>query len=289
MKYFLTIGFLLSMAYGQLPKCKIPVATGNFTPSITLPQNNWTFGIIGQGNNGSGIASYQYSITQGSGTLVNANSQSASITNLTQGITTVMLVIADSCGAKDTSNIIITVNPAVTGLFTITATANPNVMQLPTNSSVLTATSSMPFSIWWQMKSGPAQPTYSNQANATCTISNLVSGNYQIGYSATTTATNPAQTVTGIVVVTVNSQYTLTLVPNPTRSTVVATLTGNGTGSVLMYLYNAKGKLLQQGSTTKTGISASVTFNLTNLVAGTYVVKATLGGKQVATSQVIKQ
>jgi hypothetical protein len=104
--------FCFSGSYSQFKKCLQPIAAGDFAPIILLPDSNYTFGMTGQGMNGEGIDSFSYSILTGSGTLVNANSQSASIINLKQGFTTVRLIISDSCGSKDSSYIVLTVKPA---------------------------------------------------------------------------------------------------------------------------------------------------------------------------------
>ena len=116
MKLLSIILLVLSVSANAQSKCIQPSVVGNFTPILTLQSGstttNYTFGILATAHNGEGIASYSYSILTGSGTLVNANSQSAYITNLTQGTTSVRLIVADSCGSKDSSYVLITVNPA---------------------------------------------------------------------------------------------------------------------------------------------------------------------------------
>lgn len=114
MKIILTILFFGFTACFAQSKCIEPIVTGNFAPIVTLPNNTYTFGMNGAGQNGSPSVSYSYSITSGSGTLQNASSQTASIANLAQGMTIVRLIVSDSCHVKDTSNIIITVNPSIT-------------------------------------------------------------------------------------------------------------------------------------------------------------------------------
>ena len=167
MKFILSIILLvLSVNVNAQTKCVQPTVNGNFTPILALPANNWSFGILATAHNGEGISSYSYSILTGSGTLVNANSQSASITNLTQGITSVRLIVADSCGAKDSSYILITVNAAPPPTqFTATATAT----QLTSTSIRLTVTANgNPFSTWW---SGVGR--FSSPANYTTTVTGL--------------------------------------------------------------------------------------------------------------------
>lgn len=114
MKIILTIlfSFISFGLFAQLPKCIQPIASGVFAPVVQLPDSSLTMGILGQGMNGSGIKSYSYSILTGSGILVNSFSQSASITNLAQGFTTVRLILTDSCGISDSSYIVISVKPA---------------------------------------------------------------------------------------------------------------------------------------------------------------------------------
>lgn len=189
MKIFLSILFFVSIsAHAQLPTCVQPTVVGNFTPILTLPANNYTFGIIATPHNNSGIASYSYSILTGSGTLVNANSQSASITNLTQGITSVMLIVADSCGSKDTSYPLITVNPAPppTQLTATIKAANQT-----TSSVTLTVTSNGgTFTQYWSEVSGASAAKFGSQFAPSCKMTNLKKGTYifQVNITATSGA-----------------------------------------------------------------------------------------------------
>ena len=134
---------------------------------------------------------------------------------------------------------------------------------------------------------GPSTPTFSNPADTVCDISNLTAGTYTFNYSVTTNKTNPPETNAGTVIVIVNAAYILTLVPNPARTQVTASLTGAGTGPVKIDLYNIAGtKILQQKTGTKTGTTFSATFNM-NYKAGTYPMTAILNGAVVATAKLV--
>jgi hypothetical protein len=291
MRYLLTIlfSFWFLISNCQLPACKNPLITIPVSDTVTLPNNNITLSPIATTYNGEGVSSWTWHSINGNGSTKDSITQNITITGLVQGFSDWSVTCLDSCGASATVNIIITVLPLPTGLFVVTATANPSVLQLPSNTSTIQLSGNFKFSSWIQETTGGQQIDYSNQADSICTISDLVSGTYTIGYSCTTTATNPSQTVTGIVLVTVNPQYVLTLIPNPARTSVVATLTGGTTGSLVFDLYNSSGKLLQQETTTKTSNTASVTFNIGSLRNGTYPISAILSGIKVATAKLIKQ
>ena len=184
MKLLSIILLVLSVSANAQSKCIQPSVVGNFTPILTLQSGstttNYTFGILATAHNGEGIASYSYSILTGSGTLVNANSQSAYITNLTQGTTSVRLIVADSCGAKDSSYVLITVNPAPPPTkFTATATAT----ELTSTSIRLTVTTNGGNASYWWSGAG----RFSSPASYTTTVTGLQKGK-AYSYSVSTTA-----------------------------------------------------------------------------------------------------
>lgn len=195
---FIILFFSFSICYGQ-KICVQPIISGNFAPSVQLANgNNYSFGMVGIGQNGNTAVSYRYTFLSGSGTLQNANLQSASIINLAAGITSVRLICSDSCHISDTVSIIIQVAAA------------PN-------------------------------------------------------------------------------QFTLIFVPNPSRTRVVATLTGPGTGNVFFYLYNPTGTLLGKAYEYKSVSSVSHTFDVHWYGNGNYPVKVTLNNKQVITAIMVIQ
>ena len=288
MKFYITILFLILSVSGycQLPKCVQPVISITPVDTVYLNNNNITLTPMATTYNGHGISYWQWIFLTGSGTIQNANAQNAVISNFAQGISTWQVKCVDSCGSPDSVDVIIVALPAPSVVLSSAGSASPSVMQLPVNSTVLSVKNNYPVTCWWSF-SGPSTPTFSNPADTVCDISNLTAGTYTFNYSVTTNKTNPPETNAGTVIVIVNAAYTLTLVPNPARTQVTASLTGAGTGPVKIDLYNIAGtKILQQKTGTKTGTTFSATFNM-NYKAGTYPMTAILNGAVVATAKLV--
>ena len=160
-----------------------PTANAGGNQKITLPTNTIT--LNGSGTDTDGMVSgYSWTKISGpsSGTINNANSASAIVNNLSEGVYQFELTVTDDKGAVGKDTIQITVNPAAN----ISPTANAGgdkTITLPTNTVSLSGNGTDPdgtiFSYAWTKISGPSAYSISSSSSASTRVSELVQGVYE--------------------------------------------------------------------------------------------------------------
>lgn len=247
---------------GASPGNTPPTANAGPDQVITLPTSTAT--LPGSGNDpGGSITGYGWVKNSGpSVTITNANTATASLSNLVEGIYQFSLTVTDNGGAQSSDVVQVTVNPAPVA---VTVNAGPDKsMTLPTNSTTLTATTTgIITSYVWSKISGTGG-TISPTNTATTTVGSLSAGiyKYRILVNGTVADTvqvtvNPEPIPNVAPVVNAGPDQIITL---PTNS---ATLSGSATdndGTIVSHgwlkISGPAGGTIASPSNYTTGISA---------------------------------
>jgi hypothetical protein len=177
----------VTVALPPPPPNVAPTANAGVDQSIQLPTNNITLNGSASTDPDGTISSYAWSKVAGPAqyNITNANTVSASITNLVAGTYSFRLVVTDNNGAADDDTVLITVAPAPPPP-NVAPTANAGAdqsIQLPANSVTLdgAASSDADGSITnyaWTKIAGPTQYNISNANTVNPSVTNLAAGNY---------------------------------------------------------------------------------------------------------------
>ena len=213
-----------------------PTANAGVDQTITLPKNSITINGSGIDSDGT-ISSYLWAEISGpsSGTINNANSASATINNLSEGVYQFELIVTDDKGAVGKDTVQITVNAAKN----ISPTANAGgdkTITLPTNTVSLSGNGTDPdgtiSGYSWIKISGPSGGTINNTNSDSATMYNLSEGVYEFELKVTD---DKGAIGKDTVQVTVNAAANISPVANAggdktiTLPTNTVTLSGNGT------------------------------------------------------------
>lgn len=223
-----------------------PTAAAGIDQTIQLPITSAN--LVGSGNDPDGtIASYQWTIVAGTGTITSPTSASTTVTGLSiAGITQLKLTVTDNGGLTGSDNIIITVTPAnVPPLIN----AGPDQsITAPTSVVTLSGSATDPdgtiSSHTWTKISGTGG-TITTAANYTTTVTGLVPDTYVFrltatdnqsltGFDEVTILVNPAININPTADAGINQ--TLTWPTNTT--TVSASGSSDPDGTIVSYLWS---------------------------------------------------
>jgi len=253
-----------------------PTANAGSNETITLPTN--TVSLFGNGTDADGmISSYSWTKIFGpsSGTINNANSDSATINNLSEGVYRFELKVTDDQGAVGKDTVQVTVNAAPNVRPTVNAGANQSIT-LPTNTVTLSGSGSDSdrtiTSFQWTKISGPSGGTINNANSASFIVNNLSEGVYQFELTVTD---DRGATGKDTVQITVNKAPNISPTAHAGEDKVITlptdsvSLSGNGTdadGTISSYSWTKISG--PSGGTITNANSASTT--VTGLVQGIY-------------------
>ena len=253
-----------------------PIADAGSNQSITLPIN--TISINGSASDSDGtIPSYLWTKISGpaGGTINNANSASATVNNLSEGVYLFELTVTDDKGAIGKDTVQITVNAAPNIPPATNAGSNQSIT-LPTNTITLNGSGTDPdgwiSSYFWTKISGPSSGIINNSNSASAIINNLLEGVYLFELKVTD---NKGAVGKDTVQITVNAAPNIAPITNAgggqtiTLPTNTITLDGNGTdtdGMITSYFWT---KISGPSSYNFTNSSSAVT-NVSGLIQGVY-------------------
>ena len=224
-----------------------PVANAGADQTITLPVNNVTLSGSGSDVDGT-VVSYLWTKISGpsSGTIINTNSATTSVTALVQGVYQFQLQATDNSGATGADIVQVIVNAAVN----IPPVANAGVNQvitLPVNSVTLSGSGSDAdgtlVGYLWTKISGPSSYNFVNPSSPVTDITGLVQGVYQFQFQVTD---NDGAIATSIMQVTVNAAVNVPPVASAGPDQTITlpnsgvTLSGSGSdadGTIVSYLW----------------------------------------------------
>ncbi len=265
-----------------------PTANAGPDINLTLPTNS--VNVVGSATDPDGtIATWAWAKTSGpAGTEAGKSTSTLKLTNLVAGTYVYKLTVTDNIGYTDTDEVRIIVSSTVTNkLPAVNAGANKTI-NLPTNSTNITATASDAdgtiASYLWEKVSGPSA-TMANTSTATVSITNLVAGTYVFRVTVTDNSGGKASDDVTVTVVSANqapvanagADITLTL---PTNSTNISGTGSDADGSVTSYAWTR----ISGPNVPNLTNSASSTLSVSGLIQGTYVFRLTVTDNAGATA-----
>ena len=260
-----------------------PTANAGGDQTITLPTN--TVSLSGNGTDSDGtISSYSWTKISGpsAGTINNANSASAIVNNLSEGVYQFELTVTDDKGAIGKDTVQITVNAAPNIPPTANAGADQTIT-LPTNTITLNGSGTDPdgtiSSYSWTKISGPSGGTINNANSASAIVNNLSEGVYQFELTVTD---DKGAVGKDTVQITVNAAANISPTANAggdqtiTLPTNTVSLSGNGTdpdGTISSYSWT---KISGPSAFSIKNASSSASSNVSGLVEGVYLFELTV-------------
>ncbi len=241
---------------------------------ITLPTNSII--LTGNATDTDGtIASVSWTQRSGPGTatITNAQTLTATFSDLIEGIYVFELTAVDDDGASASDRVSVTVNAANVSP-TVNAGADVNV-QLPENTVAINGSASDPdgtlASVAWSQESGPNTATMSGANSLNVTLSNLIEGTYVFrltvtdndGASASDDVRIIVSGANAVPVVNAGTDRTITLPTNTINLTGSATDSDGTIASVLWEQVSGPAATLTNANT--------LTLTVESLVEGTFV------------------
>ena len=262
-----------------------PVANAGASQTITLPTNSAVLnGTLSADPDGSIVG---YSWTEVSGpsviTITNANSASASISNLVAGTYIFQLLVTDNFGATSTAQAKITVNPASNPNPIANAGANQTITlpldSVSLNGSASTDPGGVIVSYAWKQSSGPGAGNIVNPSGSITEVDNLAQGVYVFVLTVTNGSGNVS---VDSVSITVNAAVHIPPVANAGSGKTITlptdSVTLNGTRS-----HDVDGTIVTYSWTQLSGPSTAVitggntaTPSVSSLIAGVYIFQLTV-------------
>lgn len=290
-----------------------PVANAGSNKTITLPTSSAT--LTGSATDADGtIASYAWTKISGpaGGSFSSTTTASTTISNLTTAGTYVLrLTVKDNDGATDYDDVSVVVNAATTSNAAPIARAG-NDANLTTSTHTLDGSSSSDdkgiIKSSWTQLAGPATVSYTDRyALRTAMNGMTVAGQYRfrlrvwdaegvidvddvtinVGSSTGTSGGGSTSTTDKS---TSTSSESVTINPNPvTRLTANCYVSSATNGSIKIQILTTGGTLISEVNYLKTVTDYKVGLNVSNLAAGTYVVKVLINGTKQLSTQMVRQ
>ncbi len=271
-----------------------PVANAGTDQTITLPVNTANLNGSASFNPGGGVLTYAWTKLSGpvSFAIAGAATATPTISNLTQGVYEMKLVVTNAAGRTGEDIVLVTVNPEPIIIPIANAGADQTIT-LPTNSANLNGSaSSNPgggvLTYAWSKISGPVSFSITGGATATPVISSLTQGVYEMKLVVTN---SQGRTAEDIVLITVNPEPIIIPIANAgpdqtiTLPTNSANLNGstssNPGGGVLTYAWS---KITGPVSFSITG-GATATPVISSLTQGVYEMKLVVTNSQGRTAE----
>jgi hypothetical protein len=267
--------------------------TANAGPNIiiTLPTNTATLSGSGTDPDGT-ITAYAWVKIAGpaAGTITNANTATATASDLVTGVYSYQLTVTDNFGATGKDTVNVTVNPASNQPPIANAGADITIT-LPTNTATLSGSGTDPdgtiAAYAWIKVAGPAAGTLTNANTATATASALQAGVYSYQLTVTDTLGATGKDTVNVTVNPAPNQPPIANAgPNITITLPIntATLSGSGTdpdGTITAYAWI---KIAGPAAGTLTNANTA-TATAGGLVAGVYSYQLTVTDNLGATGR----
>lgn len=271
-----------------------PSANAGNNITITLPVNSSALNGSGSDPDGT-ITAYAWTWISGPNNpaIGSANTATATLTGLIQGVYVFRLTVTDNNGATATDDVTVTVNASLSNTQSPVANAGNNItLNLPANNTILDGTASFDpdgtiVSYLWSKVSGPGNPLLASPNTATTSLTGLQAGTYvyQLRVTDNDGATDD-DNVTIIVsaipnllpVANAGNNIILTLPVNSTNLNGGSSLDADGT--IETYAWSL---VSGSGPYNIANTNAAAT-GLSNLAAGTYVFRLTVTDNDGASS-----
>ena len=165
-----------------------PTASAGEDITVTLPQNSVELQGIASDADGSVASVLWKKISGGSASIATAAQRTTQVNSLTEGAYVFEFVVTDNLGATASDRVNVTVLPAAANQAPIVNAGNDQVIQLPVDFALLTATANDPdgsiAEVAWTKVSG-GNATLQNSTELVANIANLELGDYVFRITAT--------------------------------------------------------------------------------------------------------
>jgi hypothetical protein len=172
-------------------RSNIPVANAGTDKLIELPTNSTMLDGSASYNPGGGALTYMWTKVSGPTSFAISNTTNATptISNLTQGVYEIKLVVTNAQGKTAQDLVMVTVNPETIVKPVANAGTDKNIT-LPANSTSLDGTASYnpgggTLTYSWSKVSGPASFAIENPSGSSTIISSLTEGSYEMKLTVT--------------------------------------------------------------------------------------------------------
>jgi len=285
-------------------------------PPIANPGPNQTFTLTGSDTtitlNGSAsydpdgsVVSYTWYQLSGKGgvTIANSNTATPAIHGLQVGTYVFALVVKDNNGATTQAQVTITINAPTATVSpdqTLIADAGKDtIIALPASTVQLNGTRSSDAggsiaNYRWEQVSGPEGMTLQAPNDVVTQASNLVAGLYTFRLTVTNQKGDSASATVKVTVMSdtrgaKDSSTKFFLYPNPAHDQTTLNMTGDGSGTVELRIFDINGKPVKGQQFSKLPGTSSVTIDVSHLASGLYIIHATYGDHQTQQIRLMKQ
>ena len=287
-----------------------PIANPGGDQNLTLAGTDTTISLNGSASfDPDGvIVSWSWYQLSGKGgvTIANANTPTPTISGLQVGTYVFVLVVTDNRGGSTQAQVTITItantNAAPNNSGLIANAGKDTTIALPASSARLDGSRSSDAngtiaSYKWTQVSGPGGMTLGSPAEAVTDANNLVAGLYQFRLTVTSSTGDTASATVKVTVMSDtrtstikdSSQEHFFLYPNPAHDQTTLNMTGDGQGQVMLSLFDLNGKFVKALQFTKAPGTSSVLIDVSHLMAGMYIIRATYGNNQTQQIKLMKQ
>jgi len=285
-------------------------------PPIANPGSDETFTLTGSDTtimlNGSAsfdpdgaIVSYTWYQLSGKGgvTIANSNTATPTIHGLQVGTYVFVLVVKDNNGATAQAEVTITINaPNSIGSgdpSLIADAGKDTIIALPASMVQLNGSRSSDAggsiaNYRWEQVGGPEGMTLASPGDAVTEATNLVAGLYTFRLTVTNQKGDTASATVKVTVMSdtrggKDSSAKFFLYPNPAHDQTTLNMTGDGSGTVELRIFDINGKPVKGQQFSKLPGTSSVTIDVSRLAAGLYIIHATYGDHQTQQIKLMKQ
>jgi Secretion system C-terminal sorting domain len=287
-----------------------PTVSAGEAQKVTLPISSTTLEGTAAGMNGAKIVTISWAQEDGpeKTKIASPAALTTKVTGMTEpGAYIFRLIVIDNNGKSANASMTVTVEPEAEKVPP-TVSAGPNLtITLPTSTATLKGSATghngaVVNSYFWILMSGPSWVKFGNEWEPTTTVSGLVAGTYVLKLSAsdnndeTSTSTmtlvvkpksgaGTAPATTGLTEETGNAAlltdpgltdpnaHGLVIYPNPVQGMLNLRLVDSTTGRMLIKIFDANGRIIQESVLEKGGISIESAIDVSKLNKGVYVLE----------------
>jgi hypothetical protein len=255
-----------------------PTANAGNNENITLPTNNVTLSGSGKDADGN-VASYEWIKVSGptSGTINNANSASANINNLSEGVYQFEFIVTDNKEAIGKDTVQVTVNPApnmppiADAGRDVTIVSLENIVYLNGSGNDIDGTIT---AYQWKQIAGPASSSITTDDKPSTEVKRLVAGSYEFELTVMDnngeTGSDTVQVVVALARVSAEAN-SVKIYPNPVKDIATVEInSANLNAQLTLVILDFAGKTVYKKKLNAAGNYAVVKINMSDFAMASY-------------------